>query len=227
VRLFAAIVPPREVLDHITQLAAGVRPDREPDPLTEPAHPGRQAAGSGRRFSLRRGQDTVFGEPTGPPLDLVPPVRMHIPIVKFGNLALTDVGRLIDALEVQASDWQSPRLHLQGAVALEPKGDNSVWVRLRGDLDELNEVVRDVSRVAQGLHLFVDRRAFRTELRLGAINERTTEAYIEQLLAAFETFESAAWWQVSFSLLIPIDLGPDQAPYRLHREISLGPAVAH
>ena len=29
------------------------------------------------------------------------------------------------------------------------------------------------------------------------------------------------------SLLIPIDLGPDKAPYRLHREISLGPAVPH
>jgi hypothetical protein len=152
---------------------------------------------------------------------------MHVPIVKFGNLALTDVARLGDALEAQASEWQSPRLHLQGGVALEPEGDNSVWVGLRGDINELNAVVRDVSRVAQGLHLFVDRRAFRTELRLGTINERTTEAYLEQLLAALEAFESASWWQVTMSLLIPIDLGPEKAPFKLHREIPLGPAVPH
>ena len=103
-------------------------------------------------------------------LDLVPPVRMHVPIVKFGNLALSDVARLVEALELQASGWPSPRLHLHGGAALEPEGDDSVWVGLGGDLDELSAVVRDVARVAQGLHLFVDRRQFRTELRLGTIN---------------------------------------------------------
>ena len=102
-----------------------------------------------------------------------------------------------------------------------------MWVGLGGDLDELNAVVRDVSRVAQGLHLFVDRRAFRTDLQLGTINERTTEAHLEQLLAALDAYESPSWWQTTMSLLIPIDLGPDKAPYRLHREITLGPAVPH
>ena len=161
-------------------------------------------------------------------LDLVPPFRMHVPIVKFGNLALDVIGQLIQAMEAQAaSSWQSPRLHLHGGLALEPEGDRSVWVKLGGDLDELNAVVRDVYRVAQGLHLFVDRRMFRTDLQLGTINEHTTEAHIEALMAALEAFESAAWWQTTMSLLIPIDLGPDKAPYRLHREIHLGPAVPH
>ncbi len=152
---------------------------------------------------------------------------MHVPIVKFGNLALDHAARLIDALELQASDWQSPRLHLHGGLASEPKGDSSVWVRLGGDLDELNAIVRDVSRVAQGLQLYVDRRAFRTDLQVGTVNERTTEAQLEQVLAALDAYESQAWWQTTVSLLTPIDLGPDEAPYRLHREISLGPAVPH
>ena len=224
-RLFAALVLPHEVLDDVTQLAAGVVVEQEPEPAAEPAAPGRHAAGSAKRFSRRRGQ--AHAGTAGPMLDLVPPVRMHVPIVKFGNLALTDVARLIDALELQASGWQSPRLHLHGGAALEPEGDDSVWVGLGGDVDELNAVVRDVARVAQGLHLFVDRRAFRTELQLGTINARTTEAYLEQLLAALDSYESSSWWQVTLSLLIPIDLGPDKAPYRLHREIKLGPAVPH
>jgi 2'-5' RNA ligase len=247
-RLFAALVPPRDVLDQVSQLAAGVyaEPEREPEPEPAPVaevahHPGRHAAPSARRFGRRtppatssrtassRGQDTAPPpEPTGPLLDLVPLLRMHVPIVKFGNLALDVIAQLIDALEVQAaSGWQSPRLHLHGGVALEPKGDHSVWVKMGGDLDELNAVVRDVYRVAQGLHLFVDRRMFRTDLQLGTINEHTTEAHVEALLAALEAFESPAWWQTTMSLLIPIDLGPDKAPYRLHREISLGPAVPH
>ena len=224
-RLFAALVPPPDVLDHVSQLVAGVHVEPEPEPVRAGAGrrgpPGRHAAPSARRFGRRTPPATSADcrppgrhrAAAGPGADRC--VRMHVPIVKFGNLALDDVARLIDALEVQAaSGWQSPRLHLHGGVALEPKGDHSVWVRLGGDLDELNAVVRDVSRVAQGLHLFVDRRVFRTDLQLGTINERTTEAYLEQVLAALDAFESPAWWQTTMSLLIPIDLGPDKAPYQ-------------
>ena len=224
--LFAALVPPREVLDLVTQLAAGVRPE----PVRESADPdqrGRHAASSGRRFGRRRTPEPAPLAPAGPLLDLVPPIRMHVPIVKYGHLALTDAARLSDAMEEQASDWQSPRLHLHGGVALEPEGDISVWVGLGGDLDELNEVVRGVSRVAQGLQLFVDRRVFRPDLRLGTVNQATTEAYLEQLLATLDAYESPAWWQRTISLLIPTDLGPDQPPYKVHRDVLLGSAVPH
>ena len=194
-RLFAALVPPRDVLDQ--RLAAGGRRLRGagagagrragPSPPRPPRRAVRQAVRPPHATRdlvelAPAGQDTAPpAEPTGPLLDLVPPVRMHVPIVKFGNLAL-DVSRTAHRRPggPAASGWQSPRLHLHGGVALEPKGDHSVWVRLGGDLDELNAVVRDVYRVAQGLQLFVDRRVFRTDLQLGTINERTTEAHIER-----------------------------------------------
>jgi len=240
-RLFAALVPPRDVLDQVAQLAAEVHlaPELEPEPepvaeASAHAGPGRHAAETGRRFGRRRTPETTQPPsptappaPAGPLLDLVPPVRMHVPIVKFGNLALDDIARLVDALEVQAAGWQSPRLHLHGGVALEPEGDRSVWVRLGGDLDELNAAVRDVSRVAQGLHLFVDRRMFRTDVQLATVNDRTTETHLQQVLATLDAFESRSWWQSTMSLLTPIDLGPHEAPFRLHRDVSLGPAVAH
>ena len=225
-RLLAALVPPREVLDAVTQLAAGVRPEWKPS--AEQGEPGRHAAAAGRLFGRRRDRNIEPARPTGPMLDLLPPVRMHLLVAKLGaNLTLNDAARLTNAIEEQASGWESPRLHLQGGVALEPEGDDSVWVGLRGDLDELFAISRGVSRVAQGLHLFVDRRAFRPEIRLGTINEATTEAYLEQLLAVLEAYEGPAWWQATISLLIPIDPGPDQPPYKVHRDIPLGPAVAH
>jgi 2'-5' RNA ligase len=225
-RLFAALVPPRPVLEAVTQLAAGVRPEREP--AAEQDEPGRHAASAGRLFGRRRGRVTTSARSNEPMLDLLDPIRMHVLIAKLGaNLTLTDAARLTNAMEEQASGWESPRLHLKGGVALEPEGDDSVWVGLRGDVDELFAISRGVARVAQGLHLFVDRRAFRPEIRLGTINGATTEAYLEQLLAALGAYESPAWWQTSISLLIPADLGPSQPPYKVHREIPLGPAVSH
>jgi 2'-5' RNA ligase len=226
--LFGGVVLPRDVIAQVALLAAGVRAEPEPQPPVLPVEPGRHAASSRRRFGRRRGQEPAPAPPAppvGPQLDLVHPARMYLPIAKFGSLALTDAARLVNAIEHQASDWQPLRLHLQGGVALEPEGDNSVWVRLRGDVDELNLIARSVSRVAQGLHLFVDRRAFRTEVRLGTVNRATTELYLERLLAALEAYESRSWRQTNISLLIPADVGPDQPPYTVHRDISIGPAA--
>jgi RNA 2',3'-cyclic 3'-phosphodiesterase len=222
--LFAALVPPRDVLDHVRQVATAVRPEREP--VGDPSQTGRHASGSGRRFGRRR-QEPPPVEAPKPMLDLVPLVRMHVPIAKFGNLALTDANRLTDSMVEQAADWASPRLHLHGGLALEPEGDDSVWARLAGDIDALNAVNRGVSRVAQGLHLFVDRRVFRPEVRLGTINSHTTEPYLEQLLAELDGLDGPSWWQTSIALLTPIDLGPDKAPFKMHRTIPLGPAVPH
>jgi 2'-5' RNA ligase len=223
--LFAALVPPREMLDLVRQLAADVHPEQAAP--AEPTNPGRHLAATARRFGRRKGSAPAPAPPSGPLLDVVPTLQMHLPIVKYGNLALVDATRLSEALEEEASSWAAPRLNLHGGVALEPEGDNSVWVGLGGDVDALNTVARGVNQVAQGLHLFVDRRVFRPVVRLGTINDNTTEQYLEDLLAALEAFESPSWWQTTVSLLIPADLGPDQPPYKVHREIPLGPAVSH
>ena len=56
---------------------------------------------------------------------------MHLPIAKFGNLALSDVTRLAEALEREAHAWESPRLRLAGGDgAASPRATTSVWVRL-------------------------------------------------------------------------------------------------
>jgi hypothetical protein len=222
--LFAALVPPRAVLDHVSVVAAAVRPERQP--VDEPGSAGRHAAGSGRRFGRRRHERPPV-EASRSMLDLLPSTRMHVPIARFGNLALTDVHRLTEAMVDQATGWATPRLHLHGGLALEPEGDSSVWARLAGDVDELGAVVRGVSRVAQGLHLFVDRRVFRPEVRIGTITEHTTETYLEQLLSALDALESPSWWQASISLAVPAELGPNQPTYKVHREVPLGPAVPH
>jgi 2'-5' RNA ligase len=216
--LFAALLPPpdalervRSVIDSVDMAAAG--------PV--------QVGPPGRHLLGRRRQAGAPAKPTGPMLDVVPAPAMNLPMAKFGNVTLTDATRLADTMDREARGWRTPRLHLAGGLALEPEGDFSVWVRLAGDVDALGTVRHGVTRVAQGLHLFVDRRVFRPEIQVGMVNDRTTAAYLEELLAALDAFESAAWWQTTVSLLVPTDLGPGNPPFKTFRDIPLGPAVEH
>jgi RNA 2',3'-cyclic 3'-phosphodiesterase len=210
--LFAALVPPREALERVRTLVAAIAP--VPEVAERPK----------RRLFGRR-QQSAAAAPTQPMLDLLPTTQMHLLVAKFGNLPLAEATRLATTLDEEAQGWATPRLHLSGGIALEPEGDDSVWVKLAGDLEELDEVRKGVARVAQGLQLFVDRRAFRPHVRIGTINSRTTTPYLEQLLAALDEFESTSWWQTTVSLLVPAELGPGQPPYKDFRDVPLGPAA--
>jgi hypothetical protein len=224
VRLFAALVPPAAELTRTRALAAEVPPVADPtaEALWEA---GRQP--EKRRWFRRTRAVQGRSEPLSPMLNLVPTASMHLPIAKFGNLATADATRLADELQVQAAEWASPRLQLAGGLVLQSDGKTSVWARLGGDLDEVREVVRGVAHVALGLHLFVDRRVFQPELQLGTVNNHTTTAYLDALLAELDAFDGNAWWQTSFALMVPTEDGPGPVPLKSFREIRLGPAVRH
>lgn len=216
--VFAALVPPSEVVDRVQELVAGL--DRTSS-----------AAGAGRptRKGLfgRRSREQVAVAPGGPQLDFVPAHSLHLPIARFGNLPLADASRLAAALEEEAAGWESPRLYLAGGLALEPEGDTAVWLKIAGDLDALGTIGRGVPAVAKRMQIFVDRRGFRPHIRLAEVNDRTTEAYLVEVLTALEAFESPGWWQTQVSLMTPVAGGPDEPPFKPFREASLGPAVPH
>jgi 2'-5' RNA ligase len=222
VRLFAALVPPAAELSSARVLAAEVPPVA--DPTAEALPEARKRPERRGWFRRRR---TEHAHRAAPMLNLIPTAAMHLPMVKFGNLSKADADRLADELERRATEWASPRLRLSGGLALQSDGRTSVFAKLSGDVEELRDVIRGVSHVALGLHLFVDRRVFQPELQLGTVNNHTTTAYLDALLAELEAFESNAWWQTSFTLMVPTDDGPGPVPLKTYREISLGPAVAH
>jgi len=215
--IFAALLLPPDVLEHARSVVDSVESAAAVSAAGGPA-------GRHRRGWRRRAEPPP---PSGPMLDVLPTAIIHLPIARFGNLSLFDATRLADTMEREAKAWQSPRLHLAGGVALEPEGDDSVWVRLAGDLDELGTVRAGVTRVAQGCQIYVDRRVFRPEVRLATVNDLTTPEHLEAVLAALDGHESAAWWQTTLSLLTPADLGPGRPPFKGFREIPLGPAVPH
>lgn len=215
-RLYAAVVPPPVVLDELDALVRSVTPDartrrrltRTPDPRpapTEGHHVGPRRGVIGRRTRTVADPDQVPpSKPLAPQSDQLsrlPVVRMHIPITTFGHLTRTDTVRLADELRETAATWSGPTMRFSGGKALEWPGDKSVWVRLDGDLKGLQVIAKGVTTVAQRLSLFVDRRQFRPWLAVGTINDLTTAPYLEQLVAALESFEGTSWTQGTVSLM--------------------------
>ena len=223
--LFAALQPPRDVLDQLTGLVSRVQ-IFEPGPA-RPA--GQHRASTGVLGKVRRRGEPISDapQPTGPQLDVVPTSRMHVPVARFGNLIQSDAARLVGTLREQAAGWPVPRLRLHGGDALPWPGDRSAWVSLAGDVDELRRIASGVTRVAQGLHLFVDRREFRPMVELGTINTRTTAAWLQQLVAELDEFDSNPWLQTEIMLFVPAESAQREAPYRVHSEVPLGPPAEH
>jgi 2'-5' RNA ligase len=155
-RLFAALLPPEEVLTELAALVRSVAPNTRE-------------------------------------LDARPVADMYMPVTSFGNVALGDARQLEATLRREAAGWAAPKIYFSGGTALEWPGDQSVWAKLAGDLDELYAIGRGVPAVVRRLGFFVDRRQFRPWLSVGTITDHTTAPYLERLVAELEGFEGPPW----------------------------------
>ena len=185
-RLFAAIVPPRPVLEEVVAVLDSVRPEATgPEPVPRPLL--RRLVGRGAP-PPRAAESLVDRELERPPLE-----EMHIPLTSFGNVTLGDSVKLANALRRAAASWPRAEVAFAGAAALEFKGDESVWARLTGDLDAVTTIGRGVPQVVQRLGFFVDRRVFRPWLSVGTITDETTAPYLERVVAALDAFHGRTW----------------------------------
>lgn len=189
-RLFAAIVPPRAVLEEVLEVVQGVRP---------PAQPQEQRRGLRARFGSGHGQATQ--QVTDDELTVPDLAQMYVPLTGFGNVTLGDSVQLSKALRTEAQTWERPTVRLAGGTALEFRGDESVWAKITGDVDALQTIGRSVPQVVQRLGFFVDRRQFRPWLSVATITESTTAPYLQAVVDALEGFEGQTWTIDSISLM--------------------------
>jgi 2'-5' RNA ligase len=196
-RLFAAIVPPRAVLEEVLEVVRGVRPVQEPV----------QRKGLRARFGAhtQTTEQVIDDELTVPDL-----AQMYVPLTGFGNVTLGDSVQLSKALRTEAQTWQRPTVRLAGGTALEFRGDESVWAKIIGDMDALQTVGRSVPQVVQRLGFFVDRRQFRPWISVGTITGATTAPYLQSVVDALEGFEGQAWTIESISLMKRL---PEEGPH--------------
>jgi RNA 2',3'-cyclic 3'-phosphodiesterase len=163
-RIYAAIVPPRPVLD---DLAAVVR--------------------------------SVDG--TGEELDPVPVELVQLHLGGFGNVGVTDRMALQSALKQEAACWAPLTLRFHGGSALVEAGDDSVWAELDGGLEQLTAMATVMSRVVHRLGFLIDRRGFRTRVRVARINPATSLEVLENVLARLDGYQGPAWTAHDVALL--------------------------
>jgi RNA 2',3'-cyclic 3'-phosphodiesterase len=196
-RLFAAIVPPRDILEDVSRTVRSAT-------ATEPEPAPRRLFGRRPRAREDAGGDggsagTMLA--ASPELDTPSPAEMYLPITAFGNVTRGDSIKLANALRTEAAGWRPPTVSLAGGTALEFPGDESVWVKLDGDVDGLLAIGRGVPLVVQRLGFFVDRRVFRPWLSIGTITSETTAPFLEKVVASLEGYRSRAWTIEHISLM--------------------------
>jgi 2'-5' RNA ligase len=204
-RMFTAVVPPREILVEVQRAVQSVNPPLADGGAKRRSLP--RLGGRGSRGAHAAGRQPPESkpearhEPTTAELDAPEVHEMYIPLAGFGNVTLGDSVKLADALRPQVATWRRPELVFTGGGALEFQGDLSVWIKLDGDLDGLNAIGRGVPLVVQRMGFFVDRRQFRPWLSVGTITDATSAPYLERLVAALDAFRSEPWTVESVSLM--------------------------
>lgn len=211
--LHGAILPPRTVLEAVSEVVRAVGWPQTDRPAEE-APPPRKGL-FGRRGG---GQGDVVAEPVVPrdPLDRVEVDHMYLPIAGFGNVTPVDVERIAEAIADAATGWQPATVRFAGGTALDFPGDPCVWARLDGDVDALAAIARGVNQSVERLGFFVDRRMFRPMLSLATVNEATTGPYLQDVVDALDAFRGEEWTvdHVSLLKLSFLDTRPEEKVFR-------------
>lgn len=137
----------------------------------------------------------------GVELAAVPAHLLHLPLGNFGNVSVTDRIELREALASELAALPPMQLRFAGGAALVTDGDDSVWAHVGGDVDELSVLGALVPRVVQRLGFLIDRRVFRTRMRVGRITDATSLEFLERMLQRLDGYVGPAWTVHDVALL--------------------------
>jgi len=155
-------------------------------------------------------------------LEPVPADLMRLPLGNFGNVGLTDRMALQEALTDEVSRWAPLQLRFRGGSALLDPGDDSVWAEMSGDLEQLTAMGSVIPRVVHRLGFLIDRRSFRTRLRVGRITPATSLEFLERLLSRLDGYAGPAWTSHHVSLLRNLSGdGASEPMYEVMHELRL------
>lgn len=187
-QLHAVIAPPDSVVEHAAEAARA---------LVASHLPAEEEPRTGLLARLRRRP----AEPT-PTIGvaIADPGTVFVRLAKFGNVTSTDASSLAKALGRTAATWAAPRLHVS-AVGIGQGSPIEVVARLEGDVDELAAIYRNLNDAAKREGYFLDRRSFRSELRLGEVEVPEGAVVPETLSGATVEAHGTEWQPTHVSLV--------------------------
>lgn len=190
-QLYAVIVPPPAVVQDALEVAGDLIPT-PPAPTEEP-----QRGLLGRLLARRQVEP-----PAAPVVTLAPAPSeaVFVRLAKFGNVTATDAAGLATALEAVAGTWRAPVLHVSRVTVAETDPFD-VTAKLDGDVDALRDIYSNVVEVSRLQRFYLDRRSFRAELTLGAV-EVEGGAPVPADVAGAEVPHQGARWSPSHVTLL-------------------------
>ncbi len=153
------------------------------------------------------------------------PADWRLKMATFGYLAFGDMTKVEDALIDEIARQPPMRLRMGRLVALPEEGDDSVWVELEGDLDQLAILAQELPGWVHRLGYLLDRYSFRPRIRLARISSRTTVDYLETLLTQVDRYVGPEWIADALQIVRRKPDGTPTALYRTHSSLPF--ATAH
>lgn len=122
-----------------------------------------------------------------------PADKVRVDLCFFGNLVHSDLTRLVPKLSTDVARLPPPRLRLVSGDALVGEHDDSVWVGLDGDLDELKALALSLAEVAGKDGFAVDRRLYHPRARIARISAATTAPGLQRTLDKLQSYAGNTW----------------------------------
>lgn len=194
----AAIVPPTSVVEAVAEVLEAV--ESQDDHSATPTLP----SGGRLRWPWQgfAGREHDAGRLPDPPL-LRSVEHVSLSVARFGNTTPADTSRLTKALSAAAAEWSRPRVFVAGGTIAADSEDRLVTASLRGDVEGLETIAREVKRTAQRLGFLLDRRDFRPVLSVARISDAATSAYLEAVVGTLNGFRGEPWTVEGFSVIRP------------------------
>lgn len=156
-------------------------------------------------------------------LDLVPAERLTLVLAGFGNVSNNDRSALDEALRRITGETPPLSLRFAGGSALERPGDQSVWARAVGDVEELAALARRIPSAVQRDGFLLDRRAFRRASRVADITPTTTVTQLQLTLDRLDDYQGEVWTADRVVLIRALVASSGGAPpFQLIDEYPLG-----
>lgn len=190
-QLYAVLVPPFEVLQDV--LAATQSIGLAPAPNEEPPRPGLL------QRLVRR--ETTAAPPSDPTLTVVPSKEGFVRLARVGSVTVADAQSLAHALGEASRTWSVPVLHVAGLVIDTTVPRPVITAKLGGDTDELLRIFANFHEVAKRQRFFVDRRSFRPEFTVAAVNLRDDPSLRERILFDGQDHRGPDWQATRISMV--------------------------
>jgi RNA 2',3'-cyclic 3'-phosphodiesterase len=126
-------------------------------------------------------------------LNWVEPSMWVLPLARFGNVAMREAIDLELLLMKELRSVLPMELRLAAVIPLPENGDDSLWVGIDGDAEQLRQLATAIPRWVRPHGFLLDRRSFRTRMRIGRVTPYTTVIDLERLVERLGHYQGPSW----------------------------------